>query len=323
MSMIQDKNYPQAFESTYLEVGEGHKIYLEQLGDPKGIPIIFLHGGPGSGFQHNHKLLFNQKHIRLIMFDQRGAGKSLPKRCLISNTTNHLVSDMEFIRKRLGIKQWIVVGGSWGSTLAIKYSETCPENVNGLILRSIFLGTDLEIHWAFSLAARKFRPELWEKWVGLLPEKERLNPIKSYGKRLESDDPSIYLAAAQAWSDYEAVLSQIESEAKFISSLKNFDKKNIDDGPNTPYFEWHYIKNNFFLKKNELLENASVLKKIPGYIIQGRYDLLCPPQTAQKLSLKWKLGRLKIVDEGAHSANTGSMRIALEESINSMFNSLL
>ena len=119
MSMIQDKNYPQAFESTYLEVGEGHKIYLEQLGDPKGIPIIFLHGGPGSGFQHSHKLLFNQKHIRLIMFDQRGAGKSLPKRCLISNTTDHLVSDMEFIRKRLGIKQWIVVGGSWGSTLAI------------------------------------------------------------------------------------------------------------------------------------------------------------------------------------------------------------
>ena len=255
MSMIQDKNYPQAFESTYLEVGEGHKIYLEQLGDPKGIPIIFLHGGPGSGFQHNHKLLFNQKHIRLIMFDQRGAGKSLPKRCLISNTTDHLVSDMEFIRKRLGIKQWIVVGGSWGSTLAIKYSETCPENVNGLILRSIFLGTDLEIHWAFSLAARKFRPELWEKWVGLLPEKERLNPIKSYGKRLESDDPSIYLAAAQAWSDYEAVLSQIESEAKFISSLKNFDKKNIDDGPNTPYFEWHYIKNNFFLKKGTSAPN--------------------------------------------------------------------
>ena len=126
MSMIQDKNYPQAFESTYLEVGEGHKIYLEQLGDPEGIPIIFLHGGPGSGFQHHHKLLFNQKHIRLIMFDQRGAGKSLPKRCLISNTTDHLVSDMEFIRKKLNIDKWLIVGGSWGSTKGLAYTQSYP-----------------------------------------------------------------------------------------------------------------------------------------------------------------------------------------------------
>jgi len=320
MSMIQDKNFPQTYANDYFEVGDGHKIYVEQLGDPMGLPIIFLHGGPGSGCQHNHKLLFKNKSIRLILFDQRGAGKSKPRRSLAFNTTRHLIADMEFIRKKLNIDKWLIVGGSWGSTLGLAYSQSYPRRVKGIVIRSIFLGTESEVKWAFTTAAKKFRPDLWENWVNLLPEGERHDPLNAYGKRLEHSNPSVYMPAAQAWSDYESALSELEAEQKFISSLDNFkyDKKN--SGPNTPYFEWHYIKNNFFLKSNELLENAQNLNGIPGYIIQGRYDLLCPPIMASLLSTKWNSGEMKIVEEAAHSANSGPMRSALEESIDLMIN---
>ena len=316
MSMIQDKNFPQPYEKCFLEVGDGHKVYVEKIGNPQGVPFVFLHGGPGSGCQNNHRSLFNLEASNVILFDQRGAGKSLPKRSLFKNTTQNLISDMEFIRKKFNIKRWSIVGGSWGSTLALAYAEKLNEYVEGLVLRSVFLGTSNNIKWAFEEAAKTFRPELWDKWLGLLDIEERKNPIESYGKRLESVDEKISNSAALAWSSYESILSQISSEIIFPKSFKDKVFMNSSAQPNTPYFEWHYIKNNFFLENDELITNAYKLNGIPGSIVQGRYDLLCPVINAYEIANQWKTCNLIIVDEGAHSANSDPMREQLVKAIN-------
>ena len=293
MSMIQDKEFPQPYEKCYLEVGDGHKLYVEQIGNPNGAPFVFLHGGPGSGCQSNHRTLFNYKDNRIILFDQRGAGRSIPKRSLINNTTQALVSDIEIIRKKLNIKKWAVVGGSWGSTLGLAYSEQYSEYVSGLILRSVFLGSKENIIWAFEKAAKLFRPELLHQWKMLLSKEEQVNPILFYGKRLESKNSIISNSAALAWAKYETILSQINNnDFSFPSSFNDSFFKNNTYEPNTPYFEWHYIKNNFFLKENNLIENAYKLNGIPGSIIQGRYDLLCPPINAYQIAKKMEIRRV-------------------------------
>ena len=323
MSMIQDNKFPQPYEKCFLEVGDGHEIYVEQLGNPKGIPFIFLHGGPGSGCQNSHRLLFNLETCRVILFDQRGAGKSLPKRSLYKNTTQMLMKDMEFIRNKFNIKKWSIVGGSWGSTLGLAYSENYSDSVEGLILRSVFLGTEDNITWAFEKAAKTFRPELWKKWIGLLDVKEQKTPILSYGKRLESSDKIISNSAALAWSLYESILSQIDSDIIFPNKFDDKLFMNTSSDPNTPYFEWHYIKNNFFLEQDELIKNAYKLNGIPGSIVQGRYDLLCPVINAYEIAANWKNSNLIIVDEGAHSANSDPMRSELIKAINDLTNKLI
>jgi len=323
MSMIQDKNFPQPYEKCFLEVGDGHKIYVEKVGNPKGIPFVFLHGGPGSGCQNSHRSLFNLNDSNVILFDQRGAGKSLPKRSLYKNTTQDLIADIEYIRKKFNINKWSIVGGSWGSTLGLAYSETFSEYVEGLVLRSVFLGTNYNISWAFEEAARTFRPELWNKWIGLLDIEEQKNPIKSFGKRLESSNKKISHSAALAWSLYESILSQVTSDIFFPKSFKDKIFINSSSDPNTPYFEWHYIKNNFFLEHDELIKNAYKLNGIPGSIVQGRYDLLCPVINAFEIATYWKSSNLIIVDEGAHSANSDPMREQLVKSINELTNKLI
>ena len=316
MSMIQDKEFPQPYEKCFIDVGDGHKLYVEQIGNPNGVPFIFLHGGPGSGCQNNHRTLFNYKHNRIILYDQRGAGRSLPKRSLINNTTQALIADMEIIRKKFNINKWAVVGGSWGSTLGLAYAEQYSEYVSGLILRSVFLGSKNNIIWAFEKAAKIFRPELFYQWTQLLDKQERNEPMHSYGKRLESKNNIIAKSTALVWASYETILSQINSNnINLPNSFKDkFFKNNVHD-PNTPYFEWHYIKNNFFLKDNELVNNAYKLNSIPGSIIQGRYDLLCPPINAYQIAEKWESADLIIVDEGAHSANSDPMRTTLVNAI--------
>jgi len=319
MSMIQDKEFPQPYEKCFIDVGDGHKLYVEQIGNPNGVPFIFLHGGPGSGCQNNHRTLFNYKHNRIILFDQRGAGRSLPKRSLINNTTQALIEDMEIIRKKFNINKWAIVGGSWGSTLGLAYAEQYSEYVSGLILRSVFLGSKNNIIWAFEKAAKIFRPELFYQWTQLLDKQERNEPMHSYGKRLESKNNIIAKSTALVWASYETVLSQINSNnINLPNSFKDkFFKNNVHD-PNTPYFEWHYIKNNFFLKDNELVNNAYKLNSIPGSIIQGRYDLLCPPINAYQIAEKWESADLIIVDEGAHSANSDPMRTTLVNAIKNL-----
>lgn len=323
MSMIQDHEFPQPYEKCFLKVGDGHKIYVEQIGNPHGIPFIFLHGGPGSGCQNGHRTLFDLKDCRVIMFDQRGAGKSLPRRSLHKNTTQALIDDIESIRKKFNIKKWSIVGGSWGSTLGLAYAEKYSEYVAGLILRSVFLGTRNNILWAFEQAARTFRPELWKKWVGLLDHNEQEDPIISYGKRLESSDNKISSSAALAWSLYESILSQINSSINFPDTFNDNIFINGASEPNTPYFEWHYIKNNFFLENNELVNNAYKLNGIPGSIVQGRYDLLCPVVNAFDIAVHWKNCNLIIVDEGAHSANSDPMQNILIRAISDLTNNLI
>ena len=262
---------------------DNHTLYFEEYGCPNGIPVIFLHGGPGSGCSNLQKTLFNHKKFRVIFLDQRGSGRSIPRGSLKNNTTAHILKDLEMIRKYLKIKKWLVVGGSWGSTLGIAYAETNPSKVLGLVLRAVFLGTEEEVRWAFHTAAYYFKPKMLYELNKLLNLKISLNPIFKLGKMLESKKPEQFCIAAELWQEYERSLSTIQNiDFNFnrIYKNSNFSQTRIKNLPNTPFLEWHYIKNNFFLKKNQLEKNKGVLKNIKVYLIQGNYDLLCPPSTS-------------------------------------------
>ncbi len=320
MSMIQDNNFPEAYEVSSLKTNDGHEIYYEVVGDPDGLPIVFLHGGPGSGCQKSHRDLFNFKKIKVVFIDQRGAGKSLPKRGLINNTTSFIINDIEKIRKKLKINKWMVVGGSWGSTLALAYAQIYPKNIIGMVVRSVFLGTKNEIEWAFTNSAKLFRPDLWDSWNNLaIKDNFGSNAINFYGSKLDSKDKFSSELAALIWANYESVLSQVDGEKNKIP--ESFNKKFFGENmlkPNTPYIEWHFIKNNFFLEDNQLLRNAYKLNGIPGIIVQGRYDLLCPPINAFNIAEKWKDANLIFVDDAGHTSNTGPMRETLIDAINSL-----
>ena len=257
-----------------------HQLYLEEYGKVNGIPVIFLHGGPGSGCANWQKKLFNSKIYRVIFLDQRGSGKSTPKRLLKKNTTTDLIKDIEFIRIYLEIDKWFVVGGSWGSTLAIAYAEKYPKRVKGMVLRSLFLGTAKELKWAFYDAPSIFKPSLIKDLNITLKNRIDENPIKKLGEMLESPDLRIASIGAELWQEYEKNLSSIISfdhDFKSILNKEEKDKDRYERSPNTPFIENHYIKNNFFLEENQLIKYKNRLKEIPISIIQGEYDLLCPP----------------------------------------------
>lgn len=314
--MAQDPNrlFPNIspFDCRQLPVGDGHTLYLEQYGNKKGVPAVFLHGGPGSGCQRDQARLFDPNQHRIILFDQRGAGRSLPKRGLESNTTIHLVADMERVRQCLDIDRWILIGGSWGSTLALAYAETHADRVLGIVLRAVFLGSPEEVHWAFTKAAQIFYPDLWKSFLSLLPESERDDAITAYGARLSNPDPRIHLPAAEAWSKYESTLSRLDP-GTFTFPTTLFDASATErlTGPNTPYVEWHYIKKGCFLKPGQLLDNAHNLAGIPGIIVQGRYDLLCPPLAADKLAASWPDAELRLIPASGHSAAEPRIQEAL------------
>ena len=300
------------FDSRQLPVGDGHVLYLEQYGNKKGIPAVFLHGGPGSGCQSEQARLFDPDQHRIVLFDQRGAGRSRPKRGLESNTTTHLVADMELIRQCLGIDRWLLIGGSWGSTLALAYAETHPDRVLGIVLRAVFLGSSEEVHWAFEKAAQIFYPDLWKNFISLLPETERGDAISAYGARLSNQDPRVHLPAAEAWNKYESTLSALDPGTfTFPETLFDSLATKQVTGPNTPYLEWHYIEKGCFLKPGQLLDGAHNLAGIPGIIVQGRYDLLCPPLAAGKLAASWPNAELRLIPASGHSAAEPRIREAL------------
>ena len=295
-----------------LAVGEGHVLHVRTYGSEGGIPAVYLHGGPGSGCQPAHARLFDAARFRIVLFDQRGAGRSRPKRGLSANTTAHLVTDLERVRTHLGIERWLVVGGSWGSTLALAYAQAFPERVLGIVLRAVFLGTRNECQWAFRGAAETFRPELWAAFRDLLPEREREDPIRAYGRRLEDPDPRIHLPAAAAWAVYEGTLSTIAPpEPKLPARLDRGPGSDDGKGPNTPYVEWHYIKNDCFLEPDQLVRNADRLRGIPGRIVQGRYDLLCPPAAAAAIARAWPDSQLTVVPGTGHAGTEPPIRNAL------------
>ncbi len=300
------------FDSREIAVDETHVLYLEQFGNPDGVPAEFLHGGPGSGCQRDQARQFDPNRFRVVLFDQRGAGRSKPKRCLSDNTTGHLVADIETIRETLGIERWLVVGGSWGSTLAVAYGEAHPDQVTGMVLRAVFLGTPAEARWAFASAAQTFYPEIWESFVALLPEDERGDPLASYGARLMHPDPRINVPAARVWSDYERALSVLRPGKLTLPDKLYDDKATADtEAPNTPYVEWHYLSHDCFLEGGQLLRDAARLDGIPGIIVQGRYDLLCPPEAASNLAARWGSADLRIVADAGHSALEPGIRAGM------------
>jgi len=292
----------------FLRIDRVHRIYLEESGNHFGEPIIFLHGGPGGSSQAYTRRFCDPKFFRIIQFDQRGCGKSKPLGQLKSNTTQSLIKDMEKIRKFLQIERWAVCGGSWGSTLALAYAEKFSNRVTALILRSIFLGTSEEINWAFLLAAKKYRPQLWKNFINNLPFNEQSDPLIAYQKRILGSNRKLQHAASWIWHDYERALST----AKNITQLPSFKtvarRKKM---PNSPKLECHYIRNHFFLRQSPILSKIERIRHIPGAIIHGQRDLLCHPKHARALAKKWKKATLHLVPKAGHSLSEPGMSAAV------------
>ncbi len=286
--------------SHMLAVGDGHELYVETSGAPDGIPAVYLHGGPGSGCQAAHRRLFDRKRFRSILFDQRGSGRSTPSRCRIANTTQHLIADMELIRETFGFEKWLVVGGSWGATLALAYAEAYPQRVSGLVLRATFLGTRAELEDAFYRALPRHFPELNSDFLSLLSERERRSPLDAYWARILDDDPAIHVPAARAWNGVESILSEVAPKRSRLD-LENLSAPARQPAPATPYMEAHYFVNDCFMQSDQLLRNASALRNTPGVIVQARYDLLCPPSVSRALKDVWPLADIAIVETAGHS----------------------
>lgn len=292
--------YPEieAYKKEFLKVSDLHTIYVEQSGNPTGRPVIFLHGGPGGGTHPDYRRFFDPNHYRIVMFDQRGCGDSTPSAELKDNTTWDLVNDIEKIRQHLQIKDWIVFGGSWGSTLALAYAETYPEVVKGLLLRGIFLCRPSEIKWFYQEGASQIFPDMWERYYNFIPENERHDFVAAYYKRLTSTDADLRLKAAHIWSQWEAATSKLFVDPKLIDSF--------EDPTHALQFariECHYFTNNAFFKTNNwLIENVDKIRRIPGAIVQGRYDVVCPAKSAWELHRAWPESQLHIVPDAGHSA---------------------
>ena len=295
----ENKLFPaiEPYDTGFLKKGK-HKIYYEQCGNPKGKPAIFLHGGPGGGCGSLSRRFFNPKKYRIILFDQRGCGRSKPHTCLEDNTTWHLIEDIESIREILDIKKWLVFGGSWGSTLAIAYAQKHPKNVSQLVLRGIFMLRQKELQWFYQYGASEMYPEAWQGFLKEIPENERDNLIEAYRKIFYGDDEEKKLSAAKAWSKWEASCSFINYNPDAVK-----DSLNAEFALAFALIENHYFVNKGFLdNENQLLENIDIIRNIPAVIIQGRYDVVCPPTTAYELHSKWPESELVITPFSGHSA---------------------
>lgn len=298
--------------SDMLDVSDGHELYVESVGREGGIPAIYLHGGPGSGCQPDHRRLFDPERMHAVLFDQRGCGRSRPKGSREHNTTAHLIADMEKIREKFGISRWMVVGGSWGATLALAYAEAYPDHVSGIALRATFLGTQAEVETAFTSRLAQFYPALSEDFLSVLPPEERARPVESYYRRILDADPAVHGPASRAWHDTERALS----EHKAAKTRLDLPSLNVwRTLPATPFMEAHYFANNSFLGADQLLRNAVRLEGIPGIIVQGRYDLLCPPETSHALAKVWPGSEVRIVEEAGHSLYDAGVRDAVMKSI--------
>ena len=295
----ENKLFPaiEPYNTGFLKKGK-HKIYYEQCGNPKGKPAIFLHGGPGGGCGSLSRRFFNPKKYRIILFDQRGCGRSKPHTCLEDNTTWHLIEDIESIREILDIKKWLVFGGSWGSTLAMAYAQKHPKNVSQLVLRGIFMLRQKELQWFYQYGASEMYPEAWQGFLKEIPENERDNLIEAYRKIFYGDDEEKKLSAAKAWSKWEASCSFINYNPDAVK-----DSLNAEFALAFALIENHYFVNKGFLdNENQLLENIDIIRNIPAVIIQGRYDVVCPPTTAYELHSKWPESELVIAPFSGHSA---------------------
>ena len=312
--MTETLLYPKiaANRQGYLEVSSLHRLYWEESGNPAGKAVVFLHGGPGAGATASHRRFFDPAFYRIVVFDQRGAGRSEPLGEWQDNSTDHLVDDMEKLREMLGIERWLVFGGSWGSTLALAYAQSCPDRVAGLVLRGIFLGRQKEIDWFMTGMARIF-PETWLRFAQAIPESERDDLLEAYGRRLFDPDPEIYRPAARAWSGYEGACATLLPSPETVAA---FESDTMALG--LARLECHYFRNRCFLEEGQLLANCHRISDIPGIIVQGRYDVICPFESAHDLAAAWPQARLKVVDDAGHSAMEPGIAAALVTACNDM-----
>jgi len=281
-----------------LAVDEPHELYIEECGNPDGIPVLFLHGGPAGGCVPYHRRFFDPAVYRIILFDQRGAGQSTPHAELEGNTSQALVADIEAIREKLAIEQWLVFGGSWGSTLALLYAQAHPLRVSGLILRGIFLCRPEDIHWFYQQGASRLFPEYWEQYLAPVPEAERGDMVSAYYRLLTSDDEPTRLEAARAWSLWEghtiSLLPCKETEQTFAAAKFALAMARI---------ECHYFMNQSFLEDNQILNNVDKIADIPAIIVHGRYDVVCPVDQALALHAAWPQAELQVIANAGHAAS--------------------
>lgn len=292
--------YPpiEPYDKGWLEVGDGHRIYWERSGNPSGKPAVFLHGGPGGGFSPNHRRLFDPARYNVMLFDQRGCGRSTPHASLEANTTWHLVADIERLREMMGVERWQVFGGSWGSTLALAYAETHPERATEIVLRGIFTIRKSEIQWYYQSGASLIFPDKWEGFVNAIPPDERGDLVSAYHRRLNHADRNVQLAAAKAWSVWEGetvtllpdpTLSTHHAEPDYALAFARIEN--------------HYFINEGFLKEGQLLRDVGKIRHIPAVIVQGRYDICCPAVTAWALHRAWPEAAFHLVEGAGHVYN--------------------
>jgi proline iminopeptidase len=289
--------YPEIepYDQGFLDTGDGHRVYWELSGNPKGTPVVFLHGGPGAGASPQHRRLFDPARYRILIFDQRGCGRSLPHASLENNTTWHLVADIERLRAMTGAEDWVVFGGSWGSTLALAYAQRHRERVRALIVRGIFTLRRAELEWYYQRGASAFFPEKWERFLAAIPPGERGDLMSAYQRRLTGPDPEARLAAAKAWSLWEGETITLLPDAAMTAQH--------EDGHYAIAFariENHYFVHGGWMEEGQLIHDARSLRGLPGVIIQGRYDMACPPGTAWDLHEAWPDAGLEMVEDAGH-----------------------
>ncbi|MGR3316726.1 prolyl aminopeptidase [Roseovarius indicus] len=289
--------YPpvEPFDRRMMDVGDGHTIYVEQSGNPEGKPVVVLHGGPGGGCSPAMRRYFDPKVFRIVLFDQRGCGRSKPHASVEANTTWHLVDDIEKIREALGIERWIVFGGSWGATLALIYAQTHPDRAVHLVLRGVFTMTQAELDWFYGGGAGRFWPETWEQFQRLIPEDERGDMIAAYHRRLFSGDRAEEARYGKAWASWENALATVGSSGVGGESPPDYARA-------FARLENHYFTNAGFLESDgQIFDNIPRISHIPGTIVQGRYDMICPPESAFRLARDWEKADLRMIPLAGHA----------------------
>ncbi len=292
-------------ETGSIDLDGRHEMYWEVSGNPEGRAVVFLHGGPGAGAGSDHRRFFDPEHYRIVVFDQRGAGRSRPLGELADNTTPHLVADIERLRAHLGVERWMVFGGSWGSTLSLAYAQAHPNRVTALVLRGIFLCRGSEIDW-FLNGMRQIYPENWRVFAEYIPAAERDDILGAYHKRLIDPDPAVHMPAAKAWSVYEGACSTLLPSPETVAA---FGSERMALG--LARIEAHYFANDIFLPKNALLDGIEAIRRIPTVIVQGRYDVVCPIVTADELHRAWPEADYQVIPDAGHSAMEPGIRRAL------------
>jgi proline iminopeptidase len=291
--------YPpiEPYQQTSLSVGDGHQIYYEQSGNPQGKPVLFVHGGPGGGCSPVHRQFFDPSSYRIILFDQRGSGRSTPHASLAHNTTQHLIADMDALRQHLGIEQWVLFGGSWGSTLSLAYAQTYPQHVLGFILRGIFLCRNEDTHWFYQQGANALFPDYWQDFLAPIPSDQHNSLISAYYQQLTGNDELARMRAAEAWSVWEGRTSTLVSNPDIVAHFAD-----PHHALAMARIECHYFMHKSFLRTNQLLDDVYKLPNVPAFLIHGRYDVVCPIAQAYALHQAWPQAELVICPQSGHSA---------------------